>query len=121
MLGIVAICRRMYKKWHHFKEHPAQIFSSWGAMASKNVEIQRRSKKEMKYVLGLYRKGLEKTHNRQNQCSFRSHVILYSISLSMYIYIRISYLIHRHMLYRFMYMMQLIDGMLQYNMFDHEK
>ena len=31
---------RMYKKWHHFKEHPAQIFSTWGIeQSSKACDI----------------------------------------------------------------------------------
>ena len=25
--------RRMYKKWHHFKEHPGEVFATWGASA----------------------------------------------------------------------------------------
>jgi len=24
---------RMYKKWHHFKEHPGEVFATWGPLA----------------------------------------------------------------------------------------
>ena len=25
--------RRMYKKWHHFKQHPGEVFATWGSSA----------------------------------------------------------------------------------------
>jgi len=118
----------MYKKWHHFKEHPAQIFSTWGAMASKNrgdtTEAHPRSEK----CAWVFTGKDWKIHKRQNQRSFSSQTILYSFSLSMYflyVHMYVTSTIHGHMTY--MILFHVHDGTekwlvaIQYKMYDSEK
>ena len=115
------ICWRMYKKWHHFKEHPAQIFSTWGAMASKEPWRYNGGppKKWERRASFLQERIAQYTSDRTNVHLAARWFYIVPLCLCIFcMYICMSHLQYMdiwHIWYYFMYVMELKNGLLQYN------